>query len=127
MQKQNLLSLLTCLLLLSYAGKCQPKSDKVLQEILQENKNDVLQEILHDATTYRCQIIYTQINRDNHNVPHFKNYYFNYDPLLYFNPASTVKMPLAFLSLEKLHSMRSTGIDKFKPLQIDSSCPWQKV
>src|SRR5438128_249269 len=82
----------------------QSKSDRFLLTIFASNKNQLFHEVLQDAKTYRCQVIYTQINRDKNNLPHFKNYYFNYDSLLYFNPASTVKMPLAFLSLEKLHA-----------------------
>ena len=104
----------------------QPKSDAILYSVLHFNKNVAFQEVLNHSQTYRCQIIYTQINRKKNNVPTFKNYYFNYDPLLYFNPASTVKMPLAFLSLEKLHSMAQKGLQKNTPLQVDSSYPWQK-
>lgn len=105
----------------------QPKSDTLLQSIFASNKNEVFREVISDPTKYRCQIIYTQINRDKNNVPHFTNYYFNYDPQLYFNPASTVKMPLAFLSLEKLNNMAVYGINRNTALQIDSSRPWQEA
>lgn len=104
----------------------QPKSGTLLHSIFKLNKNDVMQEVLNHPETYRCQVIYTQINRDKNNIPHFKNYYFNYDPLLYFNPASTVKMPLAFLSLQKLNAMAAKGVNKYTPLHIDSSYTWQK-
>jgi hypothetical protein len=104
----------------------QPKSDPLLRSIFRSNKNSVFNEVLNNPKKYRCQIIYTRINRNKNNAPQFKNYYFNYDPLLYFNPASTVKMPLAFLSLEKLHSLRSKGVNKLIPVQIDSSFSWQK-
>src|SRR5690606_30748247 len=67
------------------------------------------------------QIIYTEINRDKNNKPSFKNYYFNHDPDLYFNPASTVKLPLAFMALEKLNTLRKKGIDKHTPVVFDSS------
>ena len=57
----------------------------------------------------------------------FTNYYFNYDSLQYFNPASTVKMPLAFLALEKLNTLKDKGIDKFTPMQYDSGYSRQTV
>ena len=80
----------------------QPKSDSLLSNILYKINNLNTKKILQDPMGYRCQIIYTQIDRDKNNIPHFTNHYFNVDPNLYFNPASMVKMPLAFLSLEKL-------------------------
>ena len=82
--------------------------------------------LLRDPEKYRVQIIYTEINRDKHNKPSFKNHYFNYDPNLYFNPASTVKLPLAFMALEKLNTLRKKGIDKHTPVVFDSSQVGQK-
>ncbi|MBC7829135.1 MAG: serine hydrolase [Chitinophagaceae bacterium] len=76
---------------------------------------------MQNANTYRLQIIYTQINRTKTKQPAFKNYYFNYDPDLYYNPASTVKMPLAFLALEKLNKMKSKDVNKYTSMQFDSS------
>jgi hypothetical protein len=99
----------------------QPTTDSLLRQILEGNKNSVFQQVLKDPQTYRLQIIYTQINRDKHNKPTFKNYYYNYDPDLYFNPASTVKLPLALLSLEKLNKMHIKGVNKYTSVQFDSS------
>src|SRR5215471_13693479 len=99
----------------------QPKTDNFLTRILSTNANAIFQQVLRDPQTYRLQIIYTEINRDKHNKPSFKNYCFNYDPDLYFNPASTVKMPLAFLSLEKLNRMHSGGVTKYTAMQFDST------
>ncbi len=103
----------------------QSKTDTLLENILSAEKKEPLQKVLQNPLPYRCQIIYTQINRDKHNTPHFKNYYFNYDPDFYFYPASMVKMPLAFLALEKLHAIHVNGVDKNTSLQIDSSYPGQ--
>jgi hypothetical protein len=44
---------------------------------------------------------------------------------MYFNPASMVKMPLAFLSLEKLNRLNIAGVNKYTNIQFDSSQPWQ--
>jgi hypothetical protein len=99
----------------------QARTDSFLMGILSSNQNQIFQQVLRDPGTYRLQIIYTQINRDKHNKPSFKNYYFNYNPDLYFNPASTVKLPLAFLSLEKLNNMHIKGVTKYTAMQFDSS------
>src|SRR5439155_4228879 len=98
----------------------QPKTDTLLQNILSANNSKELVQVLQHPQTYRLQIIYTQVNRDKHNVPMFKNYYYNYDPDLYFNPASTVKLPLALLALEKLNMMHVKGVNKYTSIQYDS-------
>lgn len=114
-------------LLLSSMVFAQPKTDTLLQSILLSTGESLVKDVLLHATDYRCQVIYTQVNRDEHNKPSFKKYYFNYDPDLYFNPASTVKMPLAFLALEKINSLRRNDVNKYTPIQFDSSYQGQRV
>lgn len=99
----------------------QPVTDPPLREILTKNKDSIFRQVLNDPETYRLQIIYTQINRTRHNKPLFTNYYFHYDPGQYFNPASTVKLPLALLALEKLNRMNTHGVNKYTAMQFDSS------
>lgn len=105
--------------------RTQPKTDDLLLSILKTNPDPVFQQVLQNGDTHRLQIIYTQINRDRHNKPTFTYYYFHYDPALYFNPASMVKMPLAFLALEKLNGLKEKGISKYTTIRFDSSQPWQ--
>jgi len=105
----------------------QPKTDKILTDIFSASKDTLFQSVIHHPEIYRCQIIYTQINRDKNNIPSFTNYYYNYDSLQYFNPASTVKMPLAFLSLEKLDQLKDKGVNMFTPMQYDSGYSRQVV
>jgi len=107
--------------LLQIAAFGQPKTDSLLISILAANHDRVFQQVLEDPQTYRLQIIYTEIDRNKQNKPSFRNYYFNYDPELYFNPASTVKLPLAFLSLEKLNKIHVKGVTKYTAMQFDSS------
>jgi hypothetical protein len=104
----------------------QPKTDSLLAQVLTANQHPLLQQVLQDPGTYRLQIIYTQIDRDKQNEPSFTNYYFHYDPELYFNPASMVKMPLAFLAMEKLKALRKKEIDRNTTIQFDSSESWQR-
>ena len=117
---------LCCLfiLLASFSGKSQSKTDELLQNILKANPDSLLQSVLNNPDVYRYQVIYTEIERDENNKPSFKNYYYNVDPHRYFNPASVVKMPLAFLSLEKLNKINRLSINKFTSMQFDSG--WSK-
>jgi len=116
---------LILLLFVFYTAQSQPKTDLFLQNILSKNNDSLFQKVLSDPEYYRLQIIYTEINRDKNNTPVFKSYYFNVDSLFYFNPASTVKLPLAALSLEKLNRMKVHGVNKFTSMQFDSAYPRQ--
>ncbi len=89
--------------------------------ILSTIQDSVTKKVLDNPDTYRYQLVYTKIDRDQRGVPHFTNYTLNADATNYFNPASMVKMPLAFLSLEKLNEMNLPGINKFTTIQFDSN------
>jgi hypothetical protein len=102
-------------------GYAQPRTDAVLTNLFATNQSPIFQEVIRHPNTYGLQIIYTQINRDKNNNPTFKNYYFNVDSTNYFNPASTVKLPLALLSLEKLNSLKAQQVTKFTAMQFDSA------
>ena len=73
-----------------------------------------------NAEEHQVQIIYTQINRDKNNKPSFTSYEFGVNEELYFYPASTVKMPTAFLALQQLNELQlplsvkmKTGANRF--------------
>lgn len=59
------------------------------------------------ADNYELQVIYTRIDRDVQNQPHFTQYSYRLDERSYFNPASLVKLPVAVLSLQKLNQLRA--------------------
>jgi hypothetical protein len=65
---------------------------------------------------YELQIIYTQINRDAQNQPHFTQHSFGLDARRYFNPASLVKLPVAALALEKLHTINKPTLTLNSPM-----------
>ncbi len=100
---------------------CGPRQEDPLARLLAASTDSLVREVIDHPEKYRLQIIYTQIERDKDNHPTFRDYYFNVDSTLYFNPASTVKLPLALLSLEKLNTMAVAGVDKFTPILFDSA------
>jgi hypothetical protein len=104
----------------------QPVTDSLLAQVLASHRQPLFQQVLRDPERYRLQIIYTQINRDRKNNPTFTNHYFHYDSTDYFNPASMVKMPLAFLALEKLQGLKKQAVNRYSTIQFDSSQPWQR-
>lgn len=66
-----------------------------------------LASVVRQADRYELQVIYTRIDRDTQNQPHFTQYDFRLDERSYFNPASLVKLPVAVLSLQKLNQLRA--------------------
>src|SRR5688572_14057561 len=114
-------------LLFTFLHSGGQRTDDLLKNILRRAPGAALQQVLRDPAAFRCQVIYTQINRDRSNRPVFRNFYFHYDPALYFNPASMVKLPLALLALEKLAELKQYGIDRNTTVLFDSSYPGQTV
>ena len=98
--------------------------DQFLENLMQQSPG-VFDTYLKNADSLRIQIIYTRIDRDARNRPHFTDFTYHLDRQ-YFYPASTVKMPLSFLSLEKLHELNKPGVEKFTPMITDSSAPGQE-
>ncbi|GAB4476610.1 MAG: hypothetical protein OHK0057_25410 [Thermoflexibacter sp.] len=100
---------------------CQTKKTdtKFLEQLLQNNKN-FFAKILQNPAKYQIQIIYSQIDRNEKNLPSFKDFHYRVDKSFYFYPASTVKMPAAFLALEKLNELNIKGLNKYSRMKIDS-------
>ena len=111
-------SILAGLLLVALSSIAQ--ADARLLEKLMQQKPEQFGKILANPKEYRLQILYTQINRDKNNVPHFKEFTYNLNPKEYFYPASTVKMPLAFLALEKINNLKIKGLSKSTQMVYDS-------
>lgn len=82
-------------------------------------------QVLAKPEEHRVQIIYTQIDRDRNNNPSFRSYTYRLDPDEYFYPASTVKLPVALLALEKLHRLNIPGLDRDTAMLTDAVRPLQ--
>ncbi|MEO1517243.1 MAG: serine hydrolase [Bacteroidota bacterium] len=88
----------------------QPADTTFLAQLMRQQGDD-FHELLSHPEKYELQIIYTQIDqRGTQKV--FTPYHFRVDPHRYFYPASTVKMPAAFLALEKLNQLHISDLTK---------------
>ncbi|QHS60108.1 serine hydrolase [Chitinophaga agri] len=85
-----------------------------------QSHSDRLGPIFKDPKAFGLQIIYTSIDRDAANRPHFTDHYYHVDTGQYFYPASTVKLPATALALEKLNDLRIAGLDSHTPMYTDS-------
>jgi hypothetical protein len=109
------------LLLLIISNKLTAQWPAPFNTILSGIQDSVTKKVLASPKAYRYQLVYTKIDRDKNGIPHFTNYTLHADPENYFNPASMVKMPLAFLAMEKLYELNLPGVNKYTTMQFDSN------
>jgi len=102
-------------------GIAQPKPDTTFLKNLLKSHPELFSHILNHRTHNEVQILYTQINRDKNNVPHFTSYSYRLNANHYFYPASTVKLPTAIFALEKLNELNIPGLDTKTVMKTDSS------
>ena len=99
------------ILILLFFPFCLHAQENVLQNIINENA-EAFKVWVDAPEKHQVQILYTQIDRDENNRPSFTTYSYGLDTGLYYYPASTVKMPAAFLALEKLNELQIKGLNK---------------
>ena len=102
---------------------CQPKTGVPFVDGLEDYPT--LQKVLGDTAKYQVQIVYTQIDRNEHGNPLFTTYPFNVNDSRYFYPASTVKLPIALLALEWLEEQQFEGLNLETIMLNDSVRPSQ--
>ncbi len=110
---KNFISILFIFYLFSMNNLSAQKfpSKNFLKKIIKNNP-EKFENIRKNLDKYKVQIIYSQINRDKNNQPIIKNYFYNIQKKQYFYPASTVKLPIALLALEKLNTLNIKDLDK---------------
>ena len=109
------------LLLVVKANSINAQWPAPFNAILPSIQDSVAKKVLASPNTYRLQLVYTQIDRDQNGIPRFTNHTLYADADYYFNPASMVKMPLAFLAIEKLYELNQPGVNKYTTMQFDSN------
>jgi len=87
------------------------KDHNVLTELLNKSEDSLIQKIYSNKANHEIQILYTQIQRDSEGNPNFKEFSYQENPKRYFYPASTVKLPIAILALEKVRRLQMQGFE----------------
>jgi hypothetical protein len=108
------------LMLMALSGFTQ-KTNKTFLKSLLLSHLDLFKTVLAHPNQNEVQILYTQIDRDKNNLPHFKQYSYRLNPQWYFYPASTVKLPAAIFALEKINELNIKGLTKESAMLTDSS------
>lgn len=111
---------LSLLLTIGVSAMAQQPDTTFLKKLL-ESRLELFSGILNHPTQNEVQILYTQIDRDKNNVPHFTSYSYRLNANHYFYPASTVKLPTAIFALEKLNELKVRGLNRKSAMLTDSS------
>ena len=65
---------------------------------------------MKNAEAHEIQILLTEVVKDANGIPIFLETEYNVNENKYFYPASTVKLPIAILTLQKIKELNAQGI-----------------
>ena len=105
------------LLVICLCTSCQEKTP--LQKAL-SSSSPAIQRVMSNPNKYEVQIIFSEIQRDSSSRVQFIDDEYQVNDNDYFYPASTVKLPLAILALEKINEYGVIGKDSQFQLEQDS-------
>ncbi len=86
------------------------RTDVFLEELLKKYPQ-YFDTVLQNRKDLNVQLIYTRIDRGANGIAALKNHYFNLNAGRYFYPASTIKLPVSMLALQKLNELKINGLD----------------
>lgn len=112
---KNKTILILFVFLIFSCGKKETSHTNPLELVLASDSPN-LKRVMSNLEKHEVQIQFTQIERKNGQV-NFKDYNFQVDSANYFYPASTVKFPIAMLTLAKLNTLKE--IDKDSKFYIE--------
>ncbi|WP_116108592.1 serine hydrolase [Lewinella sp. IMCC34191] len=108
-------TLLLLLSLVARPGSRLTAQANVLESIIEENR-DSLSRWIDGVDSFEIQVLYTRIDRKDDGRIELSTHRWGADSSQYFYPASTVKMPVAALALQRLHELGVRGLDEGTPM-----------
>jgi len=113
---------------MSLLASCDDPQPKTVMDQIIANGDSNFQDIINHKDQYEVQVLFSPITRVGDSIS-VVDHYFNFRPDDYFYPASTVKMPVAFLALQKLNEIQQNGIsiDHDTKLTITADRPPQSA
>jgi hypothetical protein len=116
MKKRCLIGFIVLILL-----SCNDIEEKdPLEEIMSQLKGRN-NEVIVNSRQYGLQVLYTQIDRDQNNIPQLRTWSYHVDSNAYFYPASTIKLPVALLAMEKINNLKIPGLSSTSDMLTDSA------
>lgn len=96
------------LLYFIFCIKCYPQT--AILDLALKHPDSEIQEVLKNKEKHEIQILLTKIKRTPTEKIFFEEEEYQIDERRYFYPASTVKLPIAILVLQKLNILKSQGV-----------------
>ena len=84
-------------------------SINIIEKVL-KNSDPSIQRIIKNVEAHEIQILLTEVVKDAKGIPIFLETEYNVNENKYFYPASTVKLPIAILTLQKIKELNAQGI-----------------
>lgn len=107
-----------CILLCTFLHPVFSQSRTILEEVLRSS-DTAIQRVVKNLEKHQVQIVLTQVEKMENKRVQFETTSFQLDESFYFYPASTVKLPVAVLALQKIRALQRAGIP------IDIKTPFQ--
>ena len=95
-----------------FVKSCQ-KPSSILEKAL-SNPDPLIQNVLNQKEKHEIQILLTHVHKKKNGKGSFQEESFQLDEGRYFYPASTAKLPIAILTLQKISALQSQGTYKNK-------------
>lgn len=102
-------------LLASISALAQPPTENNFLEQLMKGRPE-FDSILKHRSDWNVQVIYSSVEHKEKKTVRLTDHYFNVDESRYYYPASTVKLPIVLLALQKLNELNIPGLDKFSTM-----------
>ena len=96
--------------LLCLLGSITTQAQENPLEMIMQSDDPKIKRVVDQLEQHQVQLLYFAIDRDQEKRPQLSEYRFQQDDSLYFYPASTVKLPIAVLALEKLNQLKKAGV-----------------
>ena len=96
-------------LLLVICLSCASEQNKI--ESILKDKNPLIKNVYRNKEKQNIQILYTQIKKDSAGNPELIEHQFQVDDSKYFYPASTMKLPIVALTLQKINELRNESLN----------------
>ncbi|MBT7654233.1 MAG: hypothetical protein HN562_03745, partial [Flavobacteriaceae bacterium] len=84
-------------------------SINIIEKVLKDSDPSI-HAIMKNAEAHEIQILLTEVVKDANGIPIFLETEYNVNENKYFYPASTVKLPIAILTLQKIKELNAQGI-----------------
>lgn len=96
---------------MQFAPAQPPANDTLIAGLLAKHPA-LFAGLLNNDSNLQVQVLYTQIDRSKKGKVKFTDHHFGLNDEQYFYPASTVKLPVAILALQKLKELNIPGLNR---------------